>query len=267
MDFTIQKKQGKSNTHKYQKTNLDLAREFAKLAYGEFKDFLMGIVLFGSIAREDNDESSDIDILIVLNDTTRVLTNELMETYKVITANIIDQVSPRIHVTTLKYSTFFDYARNADPIAVNVLRDGVALVDTGFFDPLQALLEMGKIRPSFESVWTYYHRAATTLHNSRWRVNRAIEDLYWAVTDASHAALMKQGVLPPTPRHIPQLVERHLVPIKVVSKDHIKTIRIFYDLYKKIQKKELKDITGQHYEKYYAMANRYLEEIERFLNK
>jgi len=264
MDYAIQKK-GNSNTGRYEKTDLDLAYQFSKAAYKEFQPILKGIVLFGSNARHQAKPQSDIDILIVVDDVTMDLSKELMETYKVISEKIIQKVSNRIHVTTIRYSTFFEYARNGDPIVINILRDGVALVDTGFFDPLQALLVQGRIRPTSESIWAYFNRAPNTLHNSRWHLMRACEDLYWAVTDAAHAVLMKQGCVPPSPEGLPELLNQHLVSKKMLDKKYVHTVKMFYDLYKAINRRELKDVSGTMYEKYFEHAKEFVHACEKLL--
>lgn len=264
MDYNIQKKEN-SNTQRYEKVELDLAYKFAKEAYKEFQPILKGIVLFGSNARHQAKPDSDIDILIVVDDVTMELSKELMETYKIISEKIIQRISARIHVTTIRYSTFFEYARNGDPIVVNILRDGVALVDTGFFDPLQALLIQGRIRPTAESIWTYFNRAPQTLHNSRWHLMRACEDLYWSVTDAAHAVLMKEGCVPPSPEGIPELLVTHLVSKKVMKKEQAHIVKEFYDLYKAITKRTIKDVSGTMYEKYFEKAKEFVTACEKIL--
>ncbi|HLP79388.1 MAG TPA: nucleotidyltransferase domain-containing protein [Acidobacteriota bacterium] len=266
MDYTINKKRNE-NTDTYNKTEIDLAYSFAREAYKEFQPIVKGIILFGSSARKQNTAQSDIDVLIVIDDVGTELSAELMETYKIITHKIIQKISTRIHVTTLKFTTFFEHCRNADPIGVNVLRDGVALVDTGFFDPMQMLLKQGRIRPTMESVWTYMHRAPITLENSRWHLMRACEDLYWAVTDSAHAALMAQGVVPPSPEHIAHLLEEVLVKAKKLDRRHIKTMQFFYDLYKGITRRTIKDITGEQYEQYYRHARDFVGIMQKIVDE
>ena len=100
-------------------------------------------------------KQGDIDILIVFDDVSVNLTPEIVSTYRIIIEKVISEVSTRLHVTTIKLTTYWEYVRAGDPIGMNILRDGVALLDTGFFDPLHALLVRGRIRPSPESVWTY----------------------------------------------------------------------------------------------------------------
>jgi len=266
MDYPIEKRKS-TTAGKYEKTEVDLAYAFSKDAYKEFSSILKGIILFGSAARGVANPSSDIDILVVVDDIGVNLSKELMETYRIICEKICAKVSKRIHVTTLKFSTFFESMRNGDPLVVNILRDGFPIVDTGFFEPMQLLLAQGRIRPTFESIWNYFARSQTTLQNSRWHAHRACEDLYWAVTDASHAALMKLGVVPPSPAHIAELLDEKMVSAKLLDKKYVKQVRFFYDLYKSITKKTAKDITGEQYEKYYEEAREYVDVIEKFLNK
>jgi len=87
-------------------------------------------------------------------------------------------------------SSFWEYVRAGDPVVINILRDGLALVDSGFFDPLQALLFRGRIRPSQEAINNYYARAPTTLNNSMWHVLQATVDLYWAVRSTNGTLIM-----------------------------------------------------------------------------
>lgn len=262
MEFPIEKKK---RSHSFSQGTYDLAYQFAKIAYPEFKQFLKGIILFGSAARKTDDVNSDIDILILVDDVSISLTKEIMETYKIITQKIISQVSNRIHVTTMKFTTFFEYMRNNDPVVINILRDGVALIDTGFFDPMQELLYAGKIRPTFESAWVYHNRAKNTLHNSQWHMLRACEDLYWAVSDSAQAGLMKQGIVPPSPEHLSSLVYSHLVAKRILSSKQEKTVQLMYDLYKKITHKQVKSITASQFEHYSALAHSFVNEIDRFL--
>ena len=64
--------------------------------------------------------------------------------------------SEKLHITTLKFTSFWEYIRAGDPVGVNILREGMALIDSGFFEPMQQLLIQGKMRPSPEAVWVYF---------------------------------------------------------------------------------------------------------------
>jgi len=266
MEFRIEKEIN-PNIHSYAKEDLDIAYDFAKSAYKEFGDFVKAIILFGSSARHEQHKGGDIDILIVINDLSIRVSEELVEAYRIITEKIVLKTSKKIHVTTLKMTAFWEYIKNGDPIGINMLRDGVALIDTGFFDPLQALLRQGRIRPTPESIYSYFDKAPATLYNSRWHVLQGTLDLYWAVIDAAHAALMKLDVVPPTPSHIADLMDEKMVKRRIIDKKYADTMRKFFNLSKMIMRREIKEVSGQEFDSYLAEATEFVEAMRKIVEK
>lgn len=269
MDFRLKERKKLPIERRYSKTDLDIARQFARQAYVEFGRFVKAIVLFGSAVRErkSKERKGDIDLLIVINDLSLVMTPEAVETYRIIVTNLVAKVSPKIHVTTLKFTSFWDYVRNGDPIAINILRDGVAIVDTGFFDPLQLLLYQGKIRPTWESIYHYYSRAPMTMGNSRWHILQATLDLYWAVIDSAHAALMKLGHIPPSPEHISDMLRDKMMKKKLLKPRYVKIMNKFYLLAKKIMHREVKEVRGKTYEALQKEAQEFVDHMKKFIEK
>lgn len=254
----------KQNRDKFSKEQFDIAYKFSEKAYKEFGSFVKAIVLFGSATRKDQPEG-DIDILIIVDDLSIILRGEVVETYRIITQKLINDISNRLHITTLKLTSFWEYVKAGDPVAVNILRDGFSLIDTGFFDPLQALLKQGRVRPTPEAVWSYFIRAPATLQNSRWHILQATLDLYWAAIDAAHAALMKSGEIPPTPAHVADLIQDKLVKTKKTRLKHAMTMRELYTLAKKIMHREISEIKGEDYTKYYQRTKEFVDEMKRIV--
>ncbi len=255
------------NIKKYANQDITIVKSFAKRLHNEFGEFLKLVVLFGSSARKQATARSDIDVLIVVDDLKIRMTREVIEAYKIIVEKTIGKTSTRLHVTSLTITSFWEYVRAGDPIAINMLRDGVSIIDKGIFEPLQALLVQGRIRPTHESIWVYYGRAPRTLVNSRWHIMQATLDLYWAVIDAAHAALMHQGEIPPSPEHAADLLKEKLVDKKLLEKKYVETMEKFYKIMKGITHREIKQITGQEYEKYYKEAQEFVERIKIFIEK
>jgi predicted nucleotidyltransferase len=253
------------NIKNYHPDDLKIAYKFSSDIKNELGDFLRGIVMFGSAARKARPAAGDIDILVVVDDLAVAMTREVVEAYRVIVQKVISRISKKIHVTSLRYTTFWEYVRSGDPVAVNMLRDGVALIDTGFFNPLQALLKRGRIRPTPESIWTYFIRAPNTLHNSKWHILQATLDLYWAVIDSSHAALMKIGEIPPTPDHVADLLEAKLVSKRLLEKKYVTTMRTFYKLMKMITHREIREIKGEDFDKYHEEATDYVDRMKKIV--
>src|SRR3989344_5988302 len=264
MEFKIEKR-ANPNTKNYTSDELSIAYEFAKKAHHEFGDMIKALVLFGSAAKRTGTNRKDIDIMIVFDDVTINLTPEIVNTYRILVEKIVADTSTRLHITTIKLTTFWEYIRAGDPIGMNILRDGVALLDTGFFDPVRALLARGRIRPSAEAIWTYFARAPRTIHNSKWHVMQAVLDLYWAVIDSAHAALMKIGEVPPSPEHVSDMISKVLVAKGLVDKSAAKTMDFFYHLNKRITHREIQKITGAEYDTYKKQAEIFVAKMKKII--
>ena len=267
LKFDIKKRKNK-NEKRYSQDDLQIARKFAKIMYKEFGRFITNLVVFGSVARGSKSPSRDIDILIVLDDVHIKFTKELVETYRIITERAIGATSPkRLHIQSMKLSSFWEYVRAGDPVAINILRHGVALIDTGFFDPLQVLLDQGRIRPSGEAVWTYYTMAPASLHRSQQHLLTAMVDLYWGAVDAAHAALMSAGEIPPSPDHVADMLEKTLVKQGEIKLRSAKIMRELYTLFKKIVHRDIKSVSGKDYDVYLKKAEQFVEDMKLYIER
>lgn len=265
MQFDIEKVPVQ-NQHRYHPESLELARTFTQRIVREFGTFIKAVVLFGSAARfEETGQEGDIDVLVIVDDVSIVMKGEFVEAYRLIVHKVVAEISPKLHITTLKFTSFWEYVRNADPVAVNMLRDGVTLLDTGFFEPLQILLARGRIRPTVESVWNYFIRAPATLMNSRWHMLQATLDLYWAVIDAAHAALMRIGEIPPSPSHVAEMLDQKLAKKGHLDKQHVKTMRNFYSIAKQIMHREIREISGAEFDGYARDARAFVDAVKLFI--
>ncbi len=266
MEFKIQRKQNE-NSIKYPTEDLAIAQKFADHLRKELHDFVLGVVAFGSSARKQTTSKSDIDVLVITDDASFIIDDPLVEGYRIIMENLIPKISLKLHITSMTFTSFWDHVKSGDPVVVNILRDGVPLYDTGFFQPLQKLLKMGRVRPSEESVWRYFGRSPRTLINSRWHVLQATLDLYWSVIDAAHASLMRANQVPPTPEHVADLMDRVYVKKKLLEKKYVDTMRKFYKLNKQIVHRDLQTITGQEYEKLYKEAEDFVKRMRKLIEK
>ena len=266
MQFKIQKKENE-NIHRYPTEDLKIAQRFAQELKNELGDFLVGVIAFGSSVRREATAHSDIDVLVVTDDTTFQLTEELIEAYRIIVENVIVRISPKLHITSMTFTSFWEYVKAGDPVAVNILRDGVSLMDTGFFTPLQQLLAQGRIRPTEESVWRYFGRSPRTLLNSRWHVLQATLDLYWAVIDAAHAALMRKNVVPPSPEHVAEILQEVYVKHRLLEPKYVDSMNRFYRLSKMITHREIKEVTGAEFERHYQEADEFVKRMRRLIEK
>lgn len=264
MEFDIKKREH-PNLRNYKLDDLKLARQFAKRIYDEYGSYLMGVILFGSTARGSQGDYSDIDLLLVIDDISVELSEQLIQSLRIVTEKVIVETSKKLHVVTMKFTAFWEYMRNGDPVAINILRDGFPLVDTGFFLPMQQLLRQGRIRPTMESVYTYFDRAPRTLLNSNWHILQAVLDLYWAVIDSAHAALMRLGEVPPSPEHVGELIREKMVKPKLVEPKYAEIMEDFYKVQKMITSRQLKMMKGSAYDKYRKNAEDFVIRMKNFI--
>jgi len=258
----------KKNIRNFVSQDIEIARKFAKIMYNEFGTFMSALIVFGSSIKNPSNPKRDIDILVILDDVKIRFTRELVQTYRIITEKAIARVNPkRLHIQSMKLTSFWEYVRSGDPVAINILRHGVSLMDTGFFDPLQILLSQGRIRPSKESVYTYLNMSPASMHRSRQHMLTATVDLYWAAIDSAHAALMASGEIPPTPDHVADLLQRNLVNNKEIAKKYSDTMRKLYTIYKKITRLELSEISGKDYDKLKQETEIFVMGMKKYIEK
>jgi predicted nucleotidyltransferase/uncharacterized protein (UPF0332 family) len=253
------------NVEYYGKEELDIAKRFAKEIHKEMGKFLKAVVLFGSSARKTKKKAADVDVLVLVDDLSVVMTRDVADAYRIVIQRLVAKISRRLHIVTLRLTAFWDYMRKGDPIGINILRDGISIIDTGFFEPMQLLLRKGRIRPTQESIWAYYTKAPATLNNSRWHIMQGIVDLYWAVIDSAHAALMSQDAIPPTPEHVADMLDEVLVKKHRLEKKYSRIMRSFYERSKAVMRREVTDITGADFDKYLAEADDFVKRMEKFI--
>lgn len=264
VDISFEYKKRSAQYH-YDEADLKLTRTFSDHLRKEMGDLLKGVVLFGSAARGATKEGSDIDVLLLLNDLDVVMSNEVITGLRVLIENTAAKVSDKFHITTMHLSEYWDYARQGDPIIVNILRDGMPVYDDGFFAPMQTLLAEGKIRPTKEAVWAYYLRAPKTIKSAQTHLLSAIVDCYWAVIDSAHAALMHHNVIPGAPHLVADLLEEHFADKGKLDKMYVKSLRKFYKLAKEVGHHELNKVSGKEIDDLIKEADDFVKQMKKLI--
>jgi len=233
---TTSKKVSKKRTFM---TDKDKAMDFAVQVHRRFENIIKASILFGSQAKGTAEPESDIDIILVVDDAAIDWDMELVAWYREELAKLIagNDYGKNLHVNTVKLTTWWDDLMHGDPVVINVIRYGQALIDIGgFFNPIKALLLKGKIHATPEAVYAALQRAPYHLARSEYAQRNAIEGVYWTMVDSAQAALITLGKLPPSPEHVPAMLQDIFVTRKLLKPEFVEWFTEIYRLHKAIDR-------------------------------
>ena len=252
------------------KTRLKSVDEFKAKTLKMFKDYIKCIVVWGSITRGDYTGKSDVDIYIIFDDTKFSLKkfDEIRSKINNDIYKIAASIDPRLHPQPIIAITeFIKGIRYTHPLFFNIIREGYAVYDTGFFIPMRKLLEWGEFPVTSEAA----HMRMNTVPKRIQRVKNVklyiiAEDLYYAMLDAAQAIIMFVGFGPPVPKLAAKEVRKHLVKTGLLEEEYAQMLEDIVIFRKKVEYKELKDISGEEVDKWIEKTKRYVERFEKLLN-
>ncbi|MEI6732085.1 MAG: nucleotidyltransferase domain-containing protein [archaeon] len=268
----VKKKIKESNFEKSRSpvTERDIALDFAVKVQQKFAGLIRASILFGSQAKNTATPYSDIDLIIVIDDVSIAWDLELVSWYREELGKIIaaDTSGRELHINTVKMSTWWNDLMHGDPVIINILRYGEALIDAGgFFNPMKALLLQGKIRSTPEAVYATLQRAPSHLARSKSAVLGSIEGVFWCMVDSAHAALITAGKLPPSPEHIADLLEQEFVSKNMLKENFVDQMRDVYNLHKSISHGQVSYLKGMDIDKWQDIGEKFLFEMTQLVDK
>jgi len=247
----------------------DVAMDFANKVHKKFDRLVKASILFGSQTKDDATATSDIDIILIVDDTSFRWDLELVSWYREELGKIIAEhkYEKDLHVNSVRLSTWWEDLLHGDPVVINVLRYGEALLDHGgFFNPIKGLLLSGKIKSTPEAVYAALRRAPAHIIRSRNAEMAAVEGAYWAMVDSAQAALMTAGKVPPSPEHIPEMLKETFVDKGMLKMSYIKGMRELYSVHKAIERQQVNDIKGQEVDEWQELAEKFLIEMSKIID-
>jgi len=255
----------KEEKEKIKKEIFKKAEVFKKELLKKYKDLVKTVFVFGSYLRDDFTKESDLDILILLDDTKMLITPEFKNRVTQDAYEIAKKTDPLLHVQPAWTVTeFWDMVRLSHPLLHTVLRDGWALYDEGFFIPIKKLLERGKIPATIEAVEMLIASAPQKIERAKSvKLYQVTEDCYGAMLNSSQAVLMYLGKPVPDPKNTPKAVKEYLVDTKILSAKYYTMLEAVIKFRKDVEHKHVKDITGAEVDKWLAKAEDYSKEMEK----
>ncbi len=175
---------------------MNAAKEFAERMLKKYGPAIKSVVVFGSTARGDFNERSDIDIFIVYDDLFlkkyKVSPQELDSDAK----KIGKDVNELIRVSTpWSIMEFIRAVQIGSPMLINILRDGWALYDSGIFINMKNQFEMGNIRWTFELINRMLISSRENFKNfERSKIKIVVEDIYYGIINLIIPILHLSGI-------------------------------------------------------------------------
>lgn len=241
----------------------------------KFEKYIVSYVAAGSLFR--GEKSNDIDVYVIVDDTDvkRMSRFELKERLRsmIITMSYdaadIAYVKKSFHIQVYILTDFWESVKDANPVIFTFLRDGVPLFDRGVFMPWKILLNMGRIRPSRESIELNMDMGEKLVDRAKKKLlGIAAEDVYYAVLNPSQAALMLYGLNPPTPKETVKLFEEVFVQKeKLIEPKYATILEKVVRLYKDVDHQKLKEISGKDLDLYLADANLFIKRINKLFEQ
>ncbi|MBR9689522.1 MAG: hypothetical protein GOV01_01320 [Candidatus Altiarchaeota archaeon] len=239
--------------------------DFVSIVSKKFGSFIKAVAVFGSFAKKKEKDASDIDIFVIVDDSFAPLDKALYLAFQS-EMTLISRKYPKFHLNTITISQFWDSTRRGDPLAIQVLRDGIALVDSGFFSPLKRLLIQGKIKPTTEAISATLSRAFFNLNSYGNALLGAANALYWATVEASHAGIMRYGRVPGSPWEISTLLKETLVKDKVITIEDVKIYEEVFALEKGMSKGEVTYVDSKTLEDLHEKVVGFVTKIDSWVN-
>ena len=253
------------------KTKVEINKEVNKLKdkiLEKYGDSVKCIIMMGSVARGEFKPKSDVDVFIVIDDTQKEIPPEEKEEIDDNLEKMASEISEDISIQpSYTLTEFWDYARVCHPIIYNFIKEGQPVYDAGFFAPIKRLLDMGKIPATREAIESYMEGAPKKLMRAKTvKLLMLAEDCYYAMLNTAQAVLMFMGLEPPVPNKAYDEVKKYLVDPGILEQQYADWLREIIEIRKKIEHKELMDVTGAFVDEWIDKADKFIEKMFQLLS-
>jgi uncharacterized protein (UPF0332 family)/predicted nucleotidyltransferase len=243
----------------------------------KFEKYIISYVLTGSLVRGEATETSDIDVMIIIDDTDvkKMTRGELKDKLRAIIIGMgmeaggITGILNKLNIQVYILTDFWDNLREANPVIFTLLRDGIPFYDRGIFMPWKQLLKMGKIKPSQEAIDMFMTSGDQMLKRVEYKIKEiGMEDIYYAILSPSQAALMLYGLPPPAPRETAKLMNDIFVKKeKMLEEKYVKILSDTINVRKELEHGTLESISGKKLDQMMTDAQKYLKRINKLFEQ
>lgn len=238
----------------------------------ELGSYLKAVWVYGSAARKEQTDGSDIDILVLLDDTATGFDKEVFNKAKKLTKTIEDDDEEHdLHFQPPKLlSHWWELVISGEPWAVTAIKDAQVLYDrSGYIALTKQLLDAGEMHGTYERAQRLMERSREKIRETNQLMLEDItSELLSAMTEAARAVLMYDGNPPPSPSKIGDRLEQTFVEEEdLLPQQAIDDYQDFYRMTEKIAHGSMTDISGDELDTYIERSIRFIQAMAKLFDE
>lgn len=234
-------------------------------------DYVKAVVIYGSATRKDRVEGSDIDILVLVDDTKKGFDKEAFNTVKDAIDDVKDDADMDLHFQPPKpLSQWWDLLISGEPWAVTSMEDAQAIYDPSDYIRLtQQLLDEGAMHGTEERAQRLMKRSRKKVRTMRQLLLEDVTaELLKAMTEAAQAVLMYYGRPPPSPDDVGEELRKNFVEgEELLSPRAVEDYRDFYELTERVDHGTLTEFSGRELDTYLNQAMAFIKAMAALFDK
>lgn len=240
-------------------------------ALSDVSPIVKAIWIYGSSTTRDKiKKESDIDILILIDDTKPVQEETLQRIeflFRVIKEKM-DKKGLKLHFQPLKYLTnWWELVRHGEPWTITSLRHIQILYDPSeYIYLLHKLLEKGQLYSTDEKAEKLLLRANQFINDNREiMLNKIPFQILMSMTESVQTILMYFDRFPPDPKNVSKELKALTKTNPMITEKLIAEYDEVYQLVSKITRGTLSEFSGHDFDRYYSLSKRFITEVEDIL--
>lgn len=255
---------------KSQERRFESVEKFSEQLNEKLGDKVKVVAVWGSVPQGEHGVDSDIDTLVVLDDTKlkKDVPKDAKKKIRRKVTSLADEVDERITIQYFPFLTeFWDSLRKGEPLAIEAVRNGEAVYDTGIFMPAKRLLQRGKISGTQESVKKRLKLAATGYKKAEKNLKASTpHKLEQVVANAGQAPIMLVGKTPPGKEKVPDVLEEMFVEKDMLEQEEVEKAREVVE-FADVGEKNPEEVTGKEVDEHLQKADEFVRRMHKLVSQ
>jgi predicted nucleotidyltransferase len=260
----------KEMREKSQERRMESAQEFSDKLLDKLGDKVKVVAVWGSVAKGEHGHDSDIDTLVVLDDTKlqKDVPDDAKKKIRKKVTDLAKETDDRITIQYFPFLTeFWDSLRKGEPLAIEAVRNGTPVYDTGIFMPAKRLLERGKISGTQESVKKRLKLGAAGYKKAEKTMKSSLpHKLEQAMANAGQAPIMLSGANPPPKEKVPEKLEEMFVEKDMLEQEYADKAAEIYEFGDKGEKNP-QEVTGKELDEMMEKTDDFVRRMHKLVSQ